>query len=378
MDNKSPIRIAFAAGGTGGHVFPSIATALAVRRARADAALLFIGRETGMERDMAAEADIPYAAVTSAPFPSKSPIAIAKFLWRMGQGTRQAKRVLREFAATAVMGAGGYASAPAIIAAAKLGIPCAIHEQNAIPGRANLFLSKRVDRVFVSFPGTDAGFANCHTVLTGLPVRDAFIHPPTRQQARDRLDIAPDARVLLITGGSQGALALNKMVWESLPALTARRWTVLHLCGQQGIDEAGRVSAALPDSRSYRPVAFTTDMAVYMAAADVALSRSGASSVAELACIGLPSILIPYPYSPTGDQKANAARLADVNAAIMVEQQDLTQQRLLEIIDSLSPDKLNAMSTAARSLAMPDAADRAAAQLIEMSDGAASDDAPSK
>jgi UDP-N-acetylglucosamine--N-acetylmuramyl-(pentapeptide) pyrophosphoryl-undecaprenol N-acetylglucosamine transferase len=352
-------------------VYPSIAAARAVRRAEARAQLLFIGRESGMERTMAEPEGIRYASVASAPFPGKSPASIVRFCCRMLRGVRQARRILSEWRAAVVFGAGGYASVPPIIAAARLRIPCAIHEQNVIPGRANRFVSRYASRVLLSFEAARDGFAGCDVVTTGMPVREEFADPPSRDEARRRLGIPADARVLLVTGGSQGALALNRFTWDVLGDLLARGWTVLHLCGEQGIEQAGRVRERLADPAGYRPAAFSNEMAAHMAAADLALSRAGASSVAEMACCGLPAVLVPYPHSPTGDQLANATQSAEAGAAIVVEQMDLTREEFLGHLDRLigDPGALEGMRAAARRSARPDAAHRVAAELLVLAAG---------
>lgn len=366
-------RVILAGGGTGGHVFPALAVAEELRRLCAGVSILFVGRHRGMEKDLARAADLEYAWIPTQKLNALSALALLVPLWPDSPSVRQSKAIVRTFKPTVVLGTGGYVSVAPIIAACALRIPAAIHEQNAIPGRANRFLSlkvfaRSVRRIMTSFEPAMRRFPASRTILTGLPVRREITEPLGKREARLDMGLDPDHRTLLVLGGSQGAQALNDLVISALPELLDSGLQVLHHCGAEKFDEMCK-NARLPERDGYFPFRFSNEIWKVYRSADVVLARAGASTVAEILCCGLPSILVPYPFSPTGDQQANAEFVAESGAGRAVDQNSLTPQVLCETVSSIVGDskRRDAMSRAALSLARPDAAKRVAEVVLELS-----------
>jgi UDP-N-acetylglucosamine--N-acetylmuramyl-(pentapeptide) pyrophosphoryl-undecaprenol N-acetylglucosamine transferase len=366
-------RIILSGGGTGGHVFPAVAVAAEIRRLAPRAALLFVGRRDGMEKEAARAAGIDYAWVPTQRLNALGAVRLLMPLWPDPPSVRQSKAILATFKPTVVLGTGGYVSVAPVLAACSLGVPAAIHEQNAIPGRANRFLSlapfaRCVRKIMLSFEPAMRSIPRSRAVLTGLPVRREIVEPRTKADARRELGLDPDAATLLVLGGSQGAQAINELVVAALPGLLGSGLQILHHCGAEKFDEMCR-QAQLPEHASYHPFRFSNEIWNAYRSADVVVARAGASTVAEILCCGLPSILIPYPFSPTGDQRANAGFVAESGAGATVEQSSLTPEVLSQMVLSLVGDseRREAMSRAALSLARPDAAKRVAEIVLELS-----------
>lgn len=342
-----------AAGGTGGHLFP--AQALASELARR-------GWEVHLASDSRASrfvADFPAAAVhrvDAATFGSRNPLAMAKSAWTIWRGVRQASALIERIGPRVVAGFGGYPTLPPLYAATRRGVPTLIHEQNAVMGRANRALSRRVDAIAGGFLDEGTGALADKIVVTGNPVR-----APVLEAAQTPYMPSQDGEPfrLLVFGGSQGARFFGEAVPAALRALPEadRRRLVLTL--QARAEDEAAVRAACAELGIAAEVApFFTDMAARMARAHLVVSRSGASTVSEVAVIGRPAVLVPYPYALDHDQAANAAALERAGGAEVTRQETLTPARLSSLISELmhAPDRLAAMATAAKSVGKPQAA----------------------
>jgi UDP-N-acetylglucosamine--N-acetylmuramyl-(pentapeptide) pyrophosphoryl-undecaprenol N-acetylglucosamine transferase len=350
-----------AAGGTGGHLFP--AQALAEELGRRGIAVDLITDMRGDRYGMGFPARKVYQ-VPAATLAGSDPVSAARTALTLVRGVRAARRILTEVKPGAVVGFGGYPSFPPIVAASMKGIPTALHEQNAVLGRANRLLARRVTAIATSFETVKLleGSARDKARLTGNPVRDAVIawagapYEPSRSGQPFRL---------LIFGGSQGARYFSEMVPPALAMLPEALRKRLAVIQQARPEDRSTVEAAYRDPAT--GVAATVDsffqnLPELMAAAHLVIARAGASSVAELAVLGRPSILVPLPHALDNDQLANATRLAAAGGAICLEQKEITPERLAREIGSLmeAPDTLAAGALAARAQSRPDAVQRLA------------------
>ncbi|WP_028587450.1 undecaprenyldiphospho-muramoylpentapeptide beta-N-acetylglucosaminyltransferase [Desulfocurvus vexinensis] len=341
-------------GGTGGHVFPALAVAEELRSRHAGLELLFVGGRHGREAEFAARAGLPFVGLPVRGFLGRGPRAVGAafgLAWALGISWR----LLARRRPDVVVGFGGYAGFAPVAMAALRGVPCALHEQNSRPGSANRLLGRWVDRVFLSFPDEAKFFDAARTRLTGNPVRAAIREAGARAGA----GAAPAGRRVLVAGGSLGARAINEAVAGSLEALRARGFSLWH---QTGAEDEQTVRAAYAcagwTGEGARVQPFIDDMAAAYAWADVVLCRAGATTVAELAVMGKPSVLVPFPYATHDHQTANARRLEQAGAALLLPQGALGQTDLAQALDALftEPGRLERMGAAARTLGAPDAA----------------------
>lgn len=350
-------RLVVTTGGTGGHIFPALAVAAEVKRRNPQAKVLFLGGH-GPEGELAAKAGLDFKALPASGVLGKGLKALLSVIW-VSRGVILATRALRHFQPDAVIGFGGYAGFCPVLAAALLRIPCAVHEQNSVPGVTNRVLGKFVGRVFVSFDDRFRGFPPVKVTRTGNPVR-ADIAGMKRTEAADR-------RNLLILGGSQGAKAINDAVVAALPQLMSARVNILHQTG--AADEARIRQAYVQAGADPSGVhGFIEGMAKAYAWADVALCRAGASTIFELAATGTPSVLVPFPFAAHDHQRVNAEHLANLGAAVLIAQKDLSAQKLADTVAGLLGDtaRLAAMSRSARTFARPEAASLIADGLEEL------------
>lgn len=366
-DAMSGHQFVFAGGGTGGHLFPGLAVADALRQLAPDAEITFLTTTRPLDRQLLEPT--PYEQIEQhvRPF-SLHPLHVPGFLRAWRASVRAARKLLRQRRPKAVLGLGGYAAGPPVVAAHALGIWATILNPDAIPGRANRYLARRADLVVLQWDVSRQRFPpNTHCQTLGCPIRADFaVAKPA--DGRRQFDLQLDRPVLLVTGASQGARTVNEAMMRVWPGFHRAHpnWQLLHLSGPA--DEAA-VRAAYDAVRApARVVSFTHDMPLALAAADVVVSRAGASTLAELTVLGKPSILMPYPYHRDQHQYANARVLADAEAAILVEdrrQPELNAPPLRAALDRLAnADERRRMAEAAQTLARPGAADATAAWLL--------------
>ncbi|MDX2259474.1 MAG: undecaprenyldiphospho-muramoylpentapeptide beta-N-acetylglucosaminyltransferase [Hyphomicrobiaceae bacterium] len=346
--------ILLAAGGTGGHLFPAYALAeeLGRRGFVVELATDMRGDRYGTGFPARKVHQIPSATLAS-----KSPVAVASTALALSRGVAAAVALMGEIKPSAVVGFGGYPTFPPLIAARLRRVPSALHEQNAVLGRANRMLARRVDVVATSFADVehvDAKVA-AKVRLTGNPVRDTVI-------AAARMPYSPPAGAapisLVVFGGSQGARFFSDAVPSALARLPLDQRMRLTVVQQAREEDLQRVTAAYAEAGiAARVAAFFPDLPQIMAASHLVIARAGASSIAELTVIGRPSILVPLPHALDNDQLRNAASLAQAGGAWLMEQKDLTPERLAGEVARLfdTPDRLAAAAAAARSRGRPDA-----------------------
>jgi UDP-N-acetylglucosamine--N-acetylmuramyl-(pentapeptide) pyrophosphoryl-undecaprenol N-acetylglucosamine transferase len=347
-----------AAGGTGGHLFPAEALAAALAKRNVTVGLLTDARAARHAGTFAADT---VHVIPSATIRGRDPLSLAKTGGLLGYGTLKAWLMLPRLRPAIVVGFGGYPTVPPLLAASLRGIPTLIHEQNAVMGRANRFLAPRVRAIATGFAGVLRGDAplDAKATHTGNPVRPAVIaaavtpYPP----------LADGVLRLLVFGGSQGARVMADIVPSAIEKLDGALRARLHIVQQARDEDFSRVRDAYARLGVTAEVApFFSDLPVRMAASHLIVSRSGASTVAELAAIGRPGILVPLPHALDQDQRANAGFLMDAGGAIRVDQADLTPDRLAREITALAadPGRLAKMAAAAKAAGILDAADRLA------------------
>ncbi len=348
------MRILIAGGGTGGHVIPAIAIADALRSLY-QAEVRFVGTERGLETRLVPQAGYPLELITVGQLNQVDLATRIKTLVKLPAGVFDCMRLLRRWRPQAVVGVGGYASGPAMLGAILQRVPTLAFEPNAVPGMANRLVGKRVTRAAVNFAATLAYFRNAE--ITGIPVRSEFFAIPHRLP-----DTAPR---LLVFGGSQGARAFNQAMPAIAKALLAvlPGLTILHQAGARHAETTlAAYTASGADTQRWQVQAFLDDMPRQFAASDLILARSGASTVAELAAAGKPSLLIPFPRAADDHQRKNAEVLVEAGAAAMLLEDQMSADTLLQTLCELigNPERLMRMGDSARGLARPDAAQRIA------------------
>lgn len=359
-------KILFAAGGTGGHINPALAVAGYIREHYPDAKILFAGTPNKMEATLVPAAGFDFTPIELSGFQRdmslqgiKDNIVTVKKLLK---ALPRAKQIVKDFEPDVAIGFGGYVSGPVIRAAAKLGVPTAVHEQNAFPGVTNKMLAKKVDRVMITTPAAQDYFKAKHpTVVTGLPVRGEMLRA---DRDLSRAELGVDGRPLILSmGGSLGAKAINDAVKHMiLSRYKDKNCYYLHATGSNGagmIDELSK-EIDLKENNHIMLREYINDMDRCMSAADLVICRAGASTISELQVMGKPSILIPYPYAAENHQYYNAKDLADNNAAILIEEKDLDGEKLTAIVDLLisNMDKLKQFGENAKKMAVTDASER--------------------
>ncbi len=344
------LRVLIAGGGTGGHVIPALAVARELV-AQFNAEIRFLGTARGLETRLVPAAGFPLELVQVGQLNSVSLGTRLRTLAGLPLSVLACMRLLRSFRPHVVLGVGGYASGPAMLAAILTGTPRIAFEPNAVPGMVNRWVGPWVQAAAVNFAPTTRYFRNA--TVTGIPVRAEFFSlQPLAENA------APH---LLIFGGSQGARIFNQIVPQIAPQLLAAipGLTLLHQCGARHLESTqAAYTQSGADSHRWQVREFLDDMPQHFAAASLVLCRSGASTVAELSAAAKPSLLIPFPQAADDHQRHNAEVLVQAGAAALLPQSDMTAERLLEMLTTLleNPAGLAAMGSSARTLAHPDAA----------------------
>jgi UDP-N-acetylglucosamine--N-acetylmuramyl-(pentapeptide) pyrophosphoryl-undecaprenol N-acetylglucosamine transferase len=356
------LRVVFAGGGTGGHLYPAIAIAEAFQRRVQDFACVFVGTNRGLETRV-----IPQLGYRLALVPVRGllrqltlgnllvPVYLLISIW-------QCQRLFKEFRPELIIGTGGYVSGPALLAAWMSGRKFVVQEQNSFPGLVNRWLGERATMVFLSFEESKKFFRRQdHLRVTGNPVR-AGLSLGNRNAAAGKWNLASDRTTLLIFGGSQGARRINEMVLEILPQLAQlENFQILWATGPQHYD---KIAPRVSDMPNVKPVAYIDDMASVYTLADFVLCRAGASTIFELSNCGLPAILVPFPFATADHQTFNARELEKAGAGRMLIEKELTADKLLNLVREMAtqPAVRKKMADAAKKLARP----RAAEEIVDV------------
>jgi UDP-N-acetylglucosamine--N-acetylmuramyl-(pentapeptide) pyrophosphoryl-undecaprenol N-acetylglucosamine transferase len=367
------MRAIIAGGGTGGHVIPGLAIAQELKNNYA-AEVLFIGTARGIENRLVPAAGFPLRLVIVGALKNVSVATRVKTMFDLPRAVWESRRIFSEFRPDVVIGVGGYASGPAMLAAILQRIPTLAFEPNVVPGFANRVVARFVSEAAVHFAETSKYFRRCS--VTGVPVRQAFFDVANHRGTHSN-------PTLLVFGGSQGANAINRVLLDTAALLRARipNLRIIHQTGERDYNDAQAAYArSNGESEAHR---FIDDMPAFFAGADLLLCRSGASTVAEIAAAGKPAIFVPFPRAADDHQKRNAEALACAGAAVMLEESKLTTEALVETVSSLLSDlvRLAKMGDAARRLSHPNAArDIAAiaAKLASVDDAGIGKESPRK
>ncbi|HEV3411299.1 MAG TPA: undecaprenyldiphospho-muramoylpentapeptide beta-N-acetylglucosaminyltransferase [Puia sp.] len=361
-------RIIIAGGGTGGHIFPAVAIAGALRRQASGTELLFVGAKGRMEMEKIPQAGYRIEGIDIAGFNRSSLIKNAGLPFKLIRSFFQVKRILRSFRPDAVIGVGGYSSFPVLRTAQAKGIPSFIHESNSFAGKSNILLGKKADRIFVASDGMEKFFPASRIIVTGNPVRSSIVDSRiTRDEAIRGFGLDPAKPTVLSTGGSLGAKGINEAIAAHLDDW---QQAGIQLIWQTGKPFAAQAAAVSQGRAGVWTGDFIQKMETAFAAADTVISRSGAMSIAELCVVAKPVVFVPFPFAAEDHQTANARNLVDKGAALMVKDSEAMQLLVSTAIALVRDEPLRQMlTTNIGRLAVTDAADRIAKEILTLING---------
>lgn len=351
------MKIVVSGGGTGGHIYPALALINQIKKIESKTEFLYIGTEQGLESTLVTREGIPFKTIDITGFKRKFSIDNLKTVIRFFKGVAVSKKMIKQFNPDIVIGTGGYVCGPVVYAAAKLGIPTIIHEQNSVPGLTNKFLSRYVNKVAISFDESHSFFPGEKVVLTGNPraTEAALV------KEKDRLTeigLNKNNKTVLIVGGSRGARPINDAFLEVLKEAGTRSYQFLYVTGEVHYDHVIAEVGKQGNPLNIKIAPFIHNMPEVLKNVQLIVTRAGATTLAELTAIGLPSILVPSPYVTNNHQEKNARALSDNGAAVIKLEKEMSGSVLLEEVDSLMLDetKWNQMHKASLQLGKPEAA----------------------
>lgn len=356
-------------GGTGGHIFPAIAIANAVKELRPQAEFLFVGAEGKMEMTKVPEAGYPIEALPIRGFQRHAPWRNIGLPWRLARSLWKARRLVRRFRPDVAVGVGGYASGPTLAAAQRAGVPTLVQEQNSFPGATNRMLARRADRICVAYEGMERWFPKDKLLLTGNPVRQEVVRlTGKRPRGMEHFGLRDGAPIVLVTGGSLGARGINRGIRAALPALKEAGVQVIWQTGISFRQEAEKLVSGLGYADCHvHPFVARMDLAY--AVADVVVARAGAISVSELCLVQRPAILVPLPTAAEDHQTRNARALSDRGAARLVQDANTEQELGPAILGLLADDReRDRMSGAMAAMGVQNAAQVIASEVVRLAE----------
>ena len=371
-------RVILTGGGTGGHVYPALAVAERLKKHSGVEAILYVGVEGHIEEQLAEQAGLDFAGLKVIGLPRRISTKLFSFPWQLSKAVWQALKIIKDFKPTVILGTGGYAAAPILSAAVLKNIPFAIHEPDSYPGLVNKLFAPQSKLISLGMQAAETKFKRLgrqeKIVFNGNPISERYTHLPDRNAACATLDLDPFLPIVLVTGGSQGAQAINEAVYAFLPKLISREnasvaFQILHQVGERNWHHMENVLApALRNHRLYKPRKYIDDLSIAYAASNLAVCRSGAMTIAELTATGTPAIFIPYPYGAQNHQMFNAQTVAAAYAAKIIPQNTLNGNSLCDEIERLLSHnfKMSQMRQQMLSLAKPMAAATLADQLLNL------------
>ena len=366
MDDK--LRIIISGGGTGGHIFPAVSIANAIRAKHPDAEILFVGALGRMEMQRVPAAGYEIVGLPICGFDRKNMLKNVSVLFKIWKSQRMAKSIIRKFRPMAAVGVGGYASGPTLNECAKHGIPCLIQEQNSYAGVTNKLLAKKVQRICVAYDGMERFFPADKIMKTGNPVRQALLDTKvTREEAVASFGLDPGKKTVLIVGGSLGARTMNESVMQHLDEIKASGVQFIWQTGKYYNASINERLKGRTDLGMLKVTDFIGDMGAAYKAADLVISRAGASSISEFCLIGKPVILVPSPNVAEDHQTKNAMALVDKDAALYVKDADAPTEVISLAIKTVKDDaRLAALEANIRKLGLPDSADVIADEVVRL------------
>lgn len=360
------LRVIIAGGGTGGHIFPAIAIANAIRVMRPNASILFVGAKGKMEMEKVPKAGYRIIGLDIAGFNRSSLIKNIGLPWKIIKSLWQTRSIFKEFLPDVVVGVGGYASFPMLQAAQRKGIPTLIQEQNSYAGKANSFLAKKARVVCVAYDGMQRFFPVEKLVRTGNPVRKAISESTiARNEALAFLGLRSDQKVLLVVGGSLGAKSVNAAIAKGLDAFTKNGVQLIWQTGKPYHADALQAAAGKPHVKVFD---FIEQMEMAYAAADVVVSRAGALAIAELCVAAKPVVFVPYPFAAEDHQTVNAEQLRAQQACVMISDAAAAEKLVPTVLALIKDEKqCEVLSNSIAQLGVKDADQRIAHEVIRMS-----------
>jgi len=365
------MKIILSGGGTGGHIYPALAIAGELKERLPGIQLLYVGTPAGMESRIVPEAGLAYTSLDVSGIDRTSMLKASKSIVKFPNSFFQARNIIKDFEPDIIVGTGGYVSFPIVLAGTFMGIKTIIHEQNAYPGLANRNLAKRVDRILLTFPEARQYVDSVNIKVTGLPVRKQMMHTD-KQQARQSLGLDQKLFTILAFGGSLGAKTINNALLDFIDRSRGEKLQIIWITGEAAFEEIREKLAEKFDLKTIRPqitlLPYMNNMEQAMGAADLAVCRAGASTVSELEVIGLPAILVPFPFAADNHQEKNARALVDKNAAYLVIDEFFDGTELYKKIQEIQkqPEKLRIMGQNMLKEAKPNALKEIADEILKL------------
>lgn len=367
---KDNLRIIISGGGTGGHIFPAVSIANAIKEQHPDAEILFVGAEGRMEMQRVPAAGYKIIGLPVAGFDRKHLLKNISVLIKLMRSQIKARRIIKDFKPYAAVGVGGYASGPTLKMAGMMGIPTLIQEQNSYAGVTNKLLAKKACKICVAYEGMERFFDKEKIILTGNPVRQGLLnHNISREDAVRSFGLDPAKKTILIIGGSLGARTINNCVMQGLDKIRNSGVQFIWQTGKIYIKEARATVAAAGELPMLHTTDFISDMAAAYSAADLVISRAGAGSISEFCLLQKPVILVPSPNVAEDHQTKNALALVNKDAALYVKDSEAGMKLLDTAIETVGqPETLKKLSTNIAKLAFKDSANVIAAEVCKLAE----------
>ena len=354
------MRVLVSGGGTGGHIYPALTLVKNIQEKHPEATFLYVGTQRGLESKIVPQAGVPFKTIAIQGFKRSLSVENFKTMYLFIKSYQESKKIIQEFKPDVVVGTGGYVCGAVVYAAARLGIPTVIHEQNSVPGVTNKFLAKYVDKIAICFSDAANYFPAQKVTLTGNP-RGQEVVRMKGAKGLEQYGLDPAKETILIFGGSQGAYSFVEALEPVVAELNQRPYQVLFATGQRYYEEMAAALPAHKDASSSLWVEpYIENMTAVLNQVQLVVSRAGATTLAEITALGIPSVLIPSPHVTNDHQTKNARSLLNVGAAELIPDAELTGERLLTTFDRLMADgtKRAEMAQAAKEEGIPDATER--------------------
>lgn len=354
------LKVIISGGGTGGHIFPAIAIANTIKNRYSDAEILFVGAKGRMEMEKVPEAGYEIVGLEISGLNRNNIVKNVSTIWKFQKSLKCAKKLLKEFSPHIVIGVGGYASGPVLYKANSLGIPTLIQEQNSYAGLTNKYLGKKASKICVAYDGMERFFQKEKIVKTGNPCREALLASDiSKEEAYAEFNLDPTKKTILAVGGSLGARTLNRSILNGVTEIVDADVQILWQCGKLYSFEMDMDMKGKGSPENIHLLEFISRMDLAYKAADLVISRAGASSISELSLLGKPTILVPSPNVSEDHQTKNAMALVNKNAAILVTDEEASSQLIKTALDTLADEnKLKQLSENILKLALPNSAEK--------------------
>lgn len=348
------MRVIIVAGGTGGHIYPSLAIINKIKDKEPNSEFLYIGTLDRMEKDLIPKKNIPYIGLDMQGLDRKNILKNFKVLKKYLKAIKKSKQIIKKFNPDIVIGVGGYITSPVLNAASSLSYKTVIHEQNSYPGMSNRLLANKVDKILVSLPDTMDFFPKSKTVYTGNPRSEEIIN--IKKGNKKELGFSDNKKLVIIVMGSLGSATINEHLLKLASKFKNKDYEVLIITGEKYYDDYKKID--IPSNVKIKP--FLDNFINILKSSDLIVSRAGASTIAEITAIGLPAILIPSPYVTNNHQLKNAKSLEKEGAAKILEEQDFDENKLLDLIDQIlnNNDTYKKMSMKSKQMGLSDSAER--------------------